>query len=264
MTDPAAHWDRPDLATAVLDALAAAGRDLDGLTVESLAATDHFHGGGRPATERLAGLAAPGPGTEVLDVGGGLGGPARLLAERFGCSVTVIDITPSYVEAARELTARLGLADRVRHELGDALDLPFADASFDLVWTQNSGMNIADKAALYAGFRRVVRPGGMLAQQEPMAGPGGPPVYPVMWADDASSSFLWAPDELRALIEEAGFVARSWDDVTEEVQAPSGAAPAHSIQRLVMGERLEAIQAAGRRNAAEGRVRMVQATFAAR
>jgi hypothetical protein len=124
-------------------------------------------------------------------------------------------------------------------------------------------MNIADKAGLYAGFRRVVRPGGTLALQEPMAGPGGPLVYPVMWADDASSSFLWPPEELRALIERSGFRARTWDDVTEAVQAPSSPAPAHSIQRLVMGDRLEAIRAAAGRNAAEGRVRMVQATFVA-
>jgi SAM-dependent methyltransferase len=264
MTDPAAHWDRPDLATAILDALAAAGRDLDDLTVEGLAPTDHFHSGGKAATERLARLAAPAAGSEVLDVGGGLGGPARLLAAGFGCSVTVVDVTPSYVEAARQLTARLGLADRVRHELGDGLDLPFPDATFDLVWTQNSGMNIADKATLYAGFRRVVRPGGLLAIQEPTAGPGGPPIYPVMWADDASSSFLWPPDELRALIETAGFTTRTWDDVTEEVRAPSSPAPAHSIQRLVMGERLDAIQASGRQNAAEDRIRMIQATFEVR
>jgi SAM-dependent methyltransferase len=264
VSDPAAHWDRPDLGTAVLDALTAAGRDVEELTVDDLAATDHFHGGGKPATVRLAQRAAPAPGTEVLDVGGGLGGPARLLAAEFGCSVTVVDITPSYVEAARMLTARVGLADRVRHEVGDALDLPFPDGSFDLVWTQNSGMNIADKPALYAGFRRVLRPGGALAVQEPMAGPGGPPVYPVMWADDASTSFLWAPDELRAAIEAAGFAVRTWDDVTAEVRGPSSPAPAHSIQRLVLGDRLEAIQAAGRRNAEEARVCMVQATFTVR
>src|SRR6185295_1335340 len=129
------------------------------------------------------------------------GGPARTLAVEFGCHVTGIDLTASYVEVARALTARMGVADRVTHQVGNALELPFEDGSFDLVWTQNSGMNIADKEALYRGFHRVLRPSGRLALQEPLAGPGGPPIYPLMWARDASTSFLRSPDELRTAIE---------------------------------------------------------------
>src|SRR5204862_1757984 len=126
--------------------------------------------------------------------------------------VTVIDLTASYVRAAEMLTAQLGLGDRVLHHLGNALDLPFDPGAFDVVWTQNSGMNIADKARLYAGFHRVLRPGGRLAFQEPMAGPTQPLVYPVMWARDSSTSFLRAPAEMKALIERVGFAARVWDD----------------------------------------------------
>src|SRR5690242_15742015 len=146
MTD---HWAREHLAESILDALAAAGKDLNALTVDDLAVTDQFHGGGKPATLRLARLLGARPGMRVLDVGGGLGGPARTLAAEFGCQVTVVDLTESFVRAARELTARLGLADRVSHRVGNALDLQVEPGAFDVVWTQNSGMNIADKERLY-------------------------------------------------------------------------------------------------------------------
>ena len=146
----------------------------------------------------------------VLDVGGGFGGPARTLAVEFGCLVTTVDLTDSYVRAAQALTARMrprrsgeppASATRSR--------CPSPTAAFDVVWTQNSGMNIADKERLYAGFHRVLRPGGLLALQEPMAGPVEPLLYPVMWARDASTSFLRTPAEMRAVIEAAGFRRRA-------------------------------------------------------
>jgi SAM-dependent methyltransferase len=258
-----AYWGREHLAEAILAALTARGLDLDALTVDLLAPVDQFHGGGKPVTERLARLAVAAPGTRVLDVGGGFGGPARTLAVQFGCRVTSLDLTESYVRAARTLTARLGLDDRVTHEVGNALALPFPDGSFDLVWTQNSGMNIADKERLYAGFHRVLRSGGRLALQEPMAGPIGPVVYPVMWARDASTSFLRPPAEMRGVIEGTGFRALAWDDVSMETVGPStgAAVPPHSIQRLVMGDAIDAIIEAGHRNREERRIVSIQAVF---
>ena len=256
-----AYWSRAGIGQAILDALTALGKNLDGLTVDDLAPLDQFHGGGKPATVRLARLAALPPETRVLDVGGGFGGPARTLAVEFGCRVTVIDLTETYVRAAEMLTERLGLAARVTHRVGNALALPFEDASFDVVWTQNSGMNIEDKARLYAGFHRVLRSGGSLVMQEPMAGPVEPPIYPMMWARDPGSSFLRRPAEMLALIEDAGFTARAWDDVTVETAGSGGPVPAHSIQRIVMGDALEDIARAGNRNREEHRIVMVQAVF---
>ena len=142
------------------------------------------------ATVRLAGTGELSSGARVLDVGGGLGGPARTLAAEYGCFVTVIDPTESYVRAGELLTTRLGLSDRVKHRVGSGLELPFDDHEFDVVWTQNSGMNIADKERLYAGFHRVLKTGGVLAFQEPMAGSVQPPIYPLMWARDAVNQFL--------------------------------------------------------------------------
>ena len=257
------YWERDGLERAILDALAAAGKDVGALTIADLAPADHFHGGGKPATDRLARLAKLAPGLRVLDVGGGLGGPARTLAVEHGCQVTVVDLTETFVRAGAALTARLGLADRVSHRQGDALALPFPDASFDVVWTQNSGMNISDKEALYAGFARVLRPGGRVALQEPMAGPVQPVVFPVMWARDAGASFLRTPEAMRAVIEGAGFVARAWEDVSGEIAGPANAAdiPAHSAPRIIMGDALAEIVRAQQRNRQEQRIVMVQAVL---
>lgn len=246
------YWGRAGLGKAILDALSAQGKNLDALTVDDLAPLDQFHGGGKPATVRLAQLAGLTPGTRVLDVGGGLGGPARTLAAQFGCQVTLVDPTDSYREASELLTERLGLADRLTHRAGSALDLPIDDQSFDVVWTQNSGMQIQDKARLYAEFHRVLRPGGWLAIQEPMAGPVQPLIFPVMWARDASQSFLLPPSEMLAIVEAAGFRMRAWNEATPSASRPSSSVP--TIQRLVMGDHLDAIMATGPRNTDEGRL----------
>lgn len=256
-----AYWGRDGLGQAILDALVASGASLERPTIDDLAPLDQFHGGGKQATTRLARLGGLGPGTRVLDVGGGLGGPARTLAVEHGCHVTVIDLAASYVEAGAALTERLGLGDRVTHRLGNALELPFDSGSFDVVWTQNSGMNIEAKEPMMRAFHRVLRRGGRLVFQEPMAGPLQPPVFPLMWASDPVTNFLRSPSEMRALIEAAGFRVRAWEDVTMETSG--GRAPPHgrSIQSLVMGDRLAAIAESGRRNRDEGRIVMVQAVF---
>jgi SAM-dependent methyltransferase len=256
-----AYWGREGLAEAMLAGLAAAGKDLDALTVDDLASLDQFHSGGKAATLRLARLAGLALGLRVLDVGGGVGGPARTLVAHFGCLVTLVDPTESYVQASETLTARLGLTDRLTHRIGSALDLPFDDGSFDVVWTQNSGMNIADKERLYAELYRVLRADGRLAIQEPMAGPVQPIIFPIMWAEDASTSFLRSPAEMRAIILAAGFRARVWEDVTAEINAAGPSAPPHSVQRLVMGDRLEILAEPSRRNLDERRLVSVQAVF---
>lgn len=210
-----AHYGRADLATAVLDGLRAAGKDLNALTPDDLAPVDQLHVRGKEATLDLARLAGLRKGDRLLDVGGGLGGPARMLAATYGCRVTVLDLTEVFCRVGEMLTERTGLGDRVSFRHASALDMPFPDASFDVAWTQHSTMNVADKARLYAELRRVLRPGGRLAMHEFLAGPVQPIHFPIPSARDASLNFLKSPEATLALLDAAGFAPLAWADVSD-------------------------------------------------
>src|SRR5262249_27040557 len=162
----AEHYTRRALGDVILAALKAAGKDVEHLSPDDLAPGDEFHSGGRKATVRLAQLAQIDGSNRVLDVGCGIGGPSRYLASNFGCQVTGLDFTAEFIALAAMLAQRTRLADKVSYRQGDALDLAFADASFDLVWSQNAAMNIADRDRLYGEMRRVLVAGGRLAIQE--------------------------------------------------------------------------------------------------
>lgn len=210
------QYARGDIWGQIESAIRAEGHDPGHLSLEDLAPLEEFHIGGRRASVELAGMAGFAPGCRVLDVGAGLGGPARLLASRFGCLVTALDLTEGYCRAAEMLNRATGLADRVIVRQGSALDLPFADGEFDGVWTQHASMNIADKALLYAEIRRVLREGGTFALHDVQAGPVQPIMFPVPWADTASVSFLATPEETRSLVTSAGFEVVEWQDRTAE------------------------------------------------
>jgi SAM-dependent methyltransferase len=208
------HYASSDLRAAFEAVLQAWGKAEGPLAPDDLAPLDQFHLGGKAATLALAEIAQVGPRTRVLDVGGGFGGPARTLAATYGCPVTVVDLTEAYCRVGEWLTARTGLSERVSFQHGSALDLPFPEGAFDLVWTQHSTMNVADKDRLYREIFRVLRPAGQYALYEIMAGPNPPVIYPVPWAADASLSFLVPPDNARKLFGEVGFDIVRWEDLT--------------------------------------------------
>jgi ubiquinone/menaquinone biosynthesis C-methylase UbiE len=186
----------------------------DGAKSDDLGDFDHFHPGGRAATEALAAAAEPTPERVVLDLGAGLGGPARWLASHVGCHVVCVDITPEYCEAAEALTEFTGLTSLVEVRQGDALQTPFDDESFDLVWAQNAFMNIEDKVGLFREIHRVLKPGGKVAFMEVMAGPTREPGYfPLPWADRPELSFLELPDDYRKKIEAADLEVLLWEDM---------------------------------------------------
>ncbi len=214
-----AHYETQALNATILDAIKAAGLDVADISPDDLAPLEEFHTLGRQATVELAELAGVTRGWRVLDVGSGLGGPARLLAARYGVHVTALDLTAAYCDAARMLNELTGLSDLVDVRQGDALDLPFADASFDLVWTQHASMNIADKSRLYSEIARVLTPGGRLAMFDIVAGDVSPIHFPVPWAGDPSISFLESIDQMQSLLLAAGFTTLVWEDLTAGVLA---------------------------------------------
>lgn len=260
------HYAKGDLAASILTALANAGKDVNTLTPEDLAPIDEFHTRGRRATLELARAARLDATSHVLDVGSGLGGPSRAIARAFGCRVTGIDLSDEYCRAATILAERTGLSELVTYRQGDALDLPFPDRAFDVVWTQHAAMNVPDKPRLYREMRRVLKPGGPLALYDLLAGPAGPVLFPVPWARSQQTSFLVTPDALRALLETAGFVIERWDDgtaaatewfstMTDRVQA-TGAPPLGL--HLVLGPEFGVMARNLARNLAEGRVVVAQ------
>lgn len=209
------HYTRGDLGEAILAALRRAGKDPDNLAPGDLSGLDQFHFRGLEATRDQTELVALEPGSHVLDVGCGIGGPARYLAGEFGCHVTGLDLTEEFCRVGAMLAERTGLADRVEFRQGDALDMPFEDAGFDLVWTQHASMNIADKDRLHGEMYRVLKSGGRLALYDIVAGNGGPLHFPVPWARRPEISFLVTPEELRAGVAAAGFRIDVFRDVSE-------------------------------------------------
>ncbi len=208
-----------DLVALLAASLERAGKGLDRLEVADLAAIDEFHIRGREATLEVGHALGAGAGDSVLDIGSGLGGPARTLAAGHGCRVTGIDLTPAYCDAANALSEWVGLADLTRFEQGDAIALDFADAHFQAVFTIHVAMNIAAKDRLYAEARRVIEPGGRFVIYDVLRGEGGEVAYPVPWARDAAISHLATPNEMRALLAGAGFQVVAVEDSTAASQA---------------------------------------------
>ena len=200
-------------------ALTDAGLRLDSLQPADLAPLEDFHTMGRIATHQLVDLLEITGDHRVLDAGSGVGGTARFVADRCGCPVTAVDLTDEYCETARWLNGLVGFADRISVRQADVTDLPFTDATFDVVFSQHVQMNVADKARLYAEARRVLVDGGRLALWDITSGDSADLDFPLPWAEHPRQSHLATPDQLRATIEAAGFVIEHWDDLTEQAAA---------------------------------------------
>lgn len=213
--------DGADLTRPVLDALLAAGRSIDPIDPDDLAGLDEFHGLGRAATVAVARIGRLQAGERVLDVGAGIGGPSRTLTRHFGARVTALDATARFCAVNEELNRRAGLADAIEVVNGNALALPFGDATFDVVWTQAVWQSIADKATLLAELHRVLEPGGRAIAFEVMAGPnaGSGLHMPVPWATTPAESFVVPTVEARDLAEAAGFNVDTWVEGMDAVKA---------------------------------------------
>ncbi len=198
----ASHYAGAGMHDRIMQRLADAGVPAEAVTAEHLGPVDEFHIGDAEATAALLDQLAIGPDTRVLDVGSGIGGPARQIARRYGAQVTGIDLTPDFVDTAQKLTALLGL--QVEFVLGSALDLPFADGSFDLATLLHVGMNLPDKPRLFAEVARVLAPGGTFAVYDVMLF-GKHPAFPLPWASDPQGSFLEPPEIYLAAAQASGF-----------------------------------------------------------
>ncbi len=215
----------PDLASRIIGVLEEAGIPPEKWTPEILAPADQIHGGGLTQTRLHAALTSIRPDMHLIDIGCGVGGPARYFATEFGCRVTGIDLTPEYIDCAITLTEKMNLSDRVSFDVGDAAELPYEDEAFDMAWALNVTMNIQDREKFYKGVHRVLKPGASFGISELGQGPGGAPYYPLTWARDPSYSFLLPPDEMRQVLESCGFRVVEWIDEAARRQAAQTSPP---------------------------------------
>ena len=266
------HYGDAELRSRILTSLEKAGKDVHALKREDIARFDEFHIRGREATRELAQLADLREDAKVLDLGCGLGGAARTLAYEFGSEVTGIDLVEDYIQTAQMLSDRMGKNGRITFRHGNVLDIPFDEASFDVVWSQHVTMNIEDKTRMFAEVRRVLRPNGRIAIFEICAGPTAPPHFPVPWASDAAINFLAEPAELRQMLVNSGFKELTWRDVSASSlewflamiaatkARPVDAPPPLGLNVLMGGTTAEKITNL-RRNLEEDRIRVVQGVF---
>jgi sarcosine/dimethylglycine N-methyltransferase len=261
------HYHATGLTERLRPALGTLGPENQRLTPEQLGALDQFHTRGLAATAELAkltGITAP---MSVLDVGSGVGGPARFLAATYGCRVTGVDLSEPFVDAARYLTERTGQSGQVLFQIASALELPFDNGRFNVVLLQHVAMNIADRARLYDEIRRVLKSGGRFATFDVVL-KRGEPHYPVPWARTPATSFLLTADATRAAIEPAGFRTLTWQDDTEAAKTwvtqlrASGPPPPPNLG-VVLGPDFAQFTFNLGRNLMEGRLGILTAVFEA-
>jgi arsenite methyltransferase len=237
------HYGSTAIVQRVLKAVEDSGQDVSRLTAEMLYPYDQLHGRGLVATRENAAKLNLDASMQVLDVGSGVGGPARYMAHTFGCRVTGIDMTDEFVATAKDLTERCGLSDRIEFHLANALAMPFGEASFDTACCLNVAMNIRDKTGLAREMCRVLKRHGRLVWTEAVQGPGGPPYYPLPWARNADISFLVSEAELRSAMERVGLRIVEWIDETEAMRAalaqagrnPQQSASSTTANQVIMG-----------------------------
>ncbi|WP_397453136.1 class I SAM-dependent methyltransferase [Pseudomonas sp. NA-150] len=238
------------------------------ITSEQLAGLDQFHSGGLKTTADFIELLGLKPGMRVLDAGSGLGGPSRYTAEKYGCHVTGVDLTESFVEVATLLAERTEMSQRVDYQVGNLLALGLPNEQFDVVYTQHVVMNILNRAQVYEEIRRVLKPGGTFGFFDVLAVDGKPaPLYPVPWAENNDSSVLLTEAETRALLSDAGLAVDIWKDVTQEIIEWFDRFQLPAVQsgnqgptlKMVMGDRFGLMAENFARNLREHKVCLVMA-----
>lgn len=217
------HYSRGTLAADVDESLRLIGKDPARLTVDDLEAVDEFHMGGRPATLALLDAAGFAVGMKLIDVGSGLGGPARVAASTRGVDVTGIDLTPEFVALANDLSRRVGLGDKTRFIEGSGTAMSFEARRFDGATMLHVGMNIADKTSLMREVRRVLRPGARFAIYDIMRIGDGDLIFPLPWSSVAETSAVATPADYVTALEAAGFSIESQRDRRAELKAYAAA-----------------------------------------
>ena len=261
------HYGISGILDSILKGLESSGKNLQSLVPNDLSSIDEFHTRGKESTIEIANLAQLQSHHDVLDVGCGLGGSARYIANEFGCSVTGVDLTDEYIDVANHLTEFVNLSDKVSFKQSSALELPFSSDSFDVVWTEHTQMNISDKEKFYGELSRVLKPNGRLVFHD-IFGTSSAPHYPTPWAEHDSLSSLCTQEEARDAIEKSNLIVDKWIDKSalsmkffkEMVKKVETSGPPPLGFHLLMGKTAKEKLLNQARNLEEKRVTVVQGT----
>jgi ubiquinone/menaquinone biosynthesis C-methylase UbiE len=261
------HYGISGILDSILKGLEDSGKNLESLIPEDLAPIDEFHTRGKESTIEIANLAQLQSQHNVLDVGCGLGGSARYIANEFSCSVMGVDLTTEYIDVANKLTEFVNLTNKVSFKQASALELPFSSESFDVVWTEHTQMNISNKEKFYSELSRVLKPKGRFVFHD-VFGTNNKPHYPTPWAEHDSLSSLCTQDEAITAIEKSSLVIDEWIDKSkpsmeffkETVKRIENLGPPPLGFHLLMGKTAKEKLFNQVRNLEENRVSIVQGT----
>ena len=260
------HWGKGDVYSRILEAMELAGIDPESVTIEQLAPVDHFHARGFPATVELADALPVKENDRLVDIGCGIGGPARYLANRFRCQVDGIDITAPFVDAANRLSSLVGMDSAVKFRHGDGQQLPYSDEAFDGGYAQHVTMNVPDRDGFFEEAFRVLKTGAFFALTEHGLGEVGEPYHPVPWSEDGTGAYLMRPSDTVAALERAGFSRIDVTDTGEKYLqgykaaielAEKGKVPVFGVH-ILLGKLAPQIVRNAARNIEEGRTHPVQ------
>lgn len=193
------------LLSAIQNGIEQLGKTVDDVTLHDFAPVDEFHIGGRQATDHFVTQLNLSANDQLLDVGCGLGGAARFVADKFGCNVTGIDLTDEYIQTGQSINQWVGLHEQIELQQGSALELPFEADRFDGGYMIHVGMNIADKSDLFSGVNRVLKTGAAFGVYDVMQVSNGDLTYPVPWANVEPLSHLAMPQAYEDALCDAGF-----------------------------------------------------------
>lgn len=207
-------YNCPDLYTDIINRLKEMDVDLNNVCRKDIAGVDEFHVRGAQVSKELAEIASI-KNAKVLDIGCGIGGPCRMLADEFGCDTIGIDLSEEYVATANLLSKLVGLEHVAKFVQGDAINLPFPDSTFDVVWTQHVQMNVCDKLKFYSEIERVLNEKGIFIYYEVFKKGNLDVRYPMPWADESKISFLEPTSNMNSILKNLGLIKEQSTDQTE-------------------------------------------------
>jgi len=201
---------------AILDAIEKSGVSQADINRKHTSAFDEFHVRGRAVSEELFSHIELNKDSLVLDLGCGLGGTCRMLAEKYNCIVHGIDYSDRYIETANLLSKLIGLDSQTIFKQGDATNLPYPSNHFDLIMTQHVQMCIADKNKLYSEVKRVLKKGGRFIYYDVLKKGDDVLNYPLPWVDELVNNHLITSCQLKVQLGSLGFSEISLQNETQK------------------------------------------------